>query len=84
MQSKKSFAQPLMPNKDFKKYNKGTTSLAMKVEGKATLFFHFFAHFLLRQKILEFFFLNLYIFGGGGNFEKILLKKNLKKGTYPM
>jgi hypothetical protein len=42
-----------MPNKDLRKYNKGASSLPMKAEGKAPLFFHFFAHFLLRQEILE-------------------------------
>jgi hypothetical protein len=61
-----------MPNKNLRKYNKGANSLPMKVEGKAPLFFHFFAHFLLRREILEEV-KKIYIFlGEGGNFEKIL------------
>ncbi len=39
-----------MQKKDLKKYNKGASSLPMKAEGEAPLFFHFFAHFLLREK----------------------------------
>jgi hypothetical protein len=64
-----------MPNKNLRKYNKSASSLPMKAEGaifllmkaegEALLFFHFFAHFLLRQEILEEVKKNLYIFGGG-------------------
>jgi hypothetical protein len=46
----------------------GASSLPMKAEGEAPLFFHFFAHFLLRREILEEVKKNLYIFGGGGEF----------------
>jgi hypothetical protein len=68
VQPKNKFVQLLMPNKDFRKYNKGDSSLPMKAKGKTPLFFIF----LLRREILEEVKKNLYIFGGGGNFEKIL------------
>jgi hypothetical protein len=57
-----------MPNKNLRKYNKGASSLPMKVEGEAPPFFNFFAHFLLRREILEEVKINIYIFGGGGEF----------------
>ncbi len=66
-----------MPNKDLKKYNKGASSLTMKAEGEAPLFFHFFAHFLLRREILEEVKKILYIFGGGGEFGKNIIEKKI-------
>jgi hypothetical protein len=66
-----------MPNKDLRKYNKGASSLPMKAEGEAPLFFHFFAHFLLRREILEEVKKNLYIFGGGGEFGKNPIEKEI-------
>ncbi len=66
-----------MPNKDLRKYNTGASSLPMKAKGKTPLFFHFFAHFLLRQEILEEVKKNLYIFGGGGEFGKNPIEKEI-------
>jgi hypothetical protein len=61
VQPKQIFVQLLMLKKDLKKYNKGASSLPMKPEGEAPLFFLFFAHFLLRREILEEVKKNLYI-----------------------
>jgi len=67
-----------MPNKDLKKYNKGASSLPMKVEGEAPLFFHFFAQFLLRRKILEEVKKkSIYFWGRGGIWKKYYRKKKL-------
>jgi hypothetical protein len=83
MQPKKSFVRLLMPNKDFRKYNKGASSLPMKVEGEAHWFL-FFAHFFAVLKNIEEFFSKIYIFlREGGNFENSYRKRNLKKYIYP-
>jgi hypothetical protein len=67
MQPKKKFVRLFMPNKDLKKYDKGTNFLPMKAEGKARLSFIFLCIFLLYKEILEEV-KNLYIFGGRGEF----------------
>jgi hypothetical protein len=57
-----------MPNKDLRKYNKGTSSLPMKAVGEAPLFFSFFCAFFVALRNIGGRKKNLYIFGGGGEF----------------
>jgi hypothetical protein len=70
-----------MPNKDFTKYNKGTSSLPMKAKGKPPLspqFFSFFCAFFVMPKIIGGSKKKLYIFLR----DERILKKSCRKKIF--